>query len=260
VCVVCACVIPLSSPSLTPPPSSPPLPPSRDSLAGFFFGRTPLIRLSPKKTVEGFVGGAIATVVFALLSTRLYTTLDFADTKYLMACPVVSGMGWSVNRCDVDQQAGGLYAVHPLSQWRVGRLFPELLRDSLSVSEMQLHAVSFAVFASVVAPFGGFFASGFKRAFRIKDFGTSIPGHGGFTDRMDCQLIMGLFSYIYATTFLSLGRGPGGTDVVSHYLAVLVARLGEQDLRALHARLGEFLEELASKGAAVAVGAAGAGR
>jgi hypothetical protein len=38
-----------------------------------------------------------------------------------------------------------------------------------------------------VAPFGGFFASGFKRAFKIKDFGDAIPGHGGFTDRCsDC--------------------------------------------------------------------------
>jgi phosphatidate cytidylyltransferase len=45
-----------------------------------------------------------------------------------------------------------------------------------------------ACFASLVAPFGGFFASGFKRAFNIKDFGDSIPGHGGMTDRMDCQL------------------------------------------------------------------------
>lgn len=51
----------------------------------------------------------------------------------------------------------------------------------------QLHLLVFAVFASLVAPFGGFFASGFKRAFNIKDFGHSIPGHGGMTDRMDCQ-------------------------------------------------------------------------
>jgi CDP-diglyceride synthetase len=46
-----------------------------------------------------------------------------------------------------------------------------------------------AFFASLVAPFGGFFASGFKRAFNIKDFGDSIPGHGGMTDRMDCQYV-----------------------------------------------------------------------
>lgn len=45
-----------------------------------------------------------------------------------------------------------------------------------------------SLFASVIAPFGGFFASGFKRGFKIKDFGNSIPGHGGMTDRMDCQV------------------------------------------------------------------------
>lgn len=43
-----------------------------------------------------------------------------------------------------------------------------------------------ATFASLIAPFGGFFASGVKRAFRIKDFGDTIPGHGGITDRFDC--------------------------------------------------------------------------
>jgi phosphatidate cytidylyltransferase len=53
----------------------------------------------------------------------------------------------------------------------------------------QIHAVVMAAFASLVAPFGGFFASGFKRAFNIKDFGDSIPGHGGVTDRMDCQCV-----------------------------------------------------------------------
>ncbi len=48
--------------------------------------------------------------------------------------------------------------------------------------------VALAVFASLAAPFGGFFASGFKRGFKIKDFGDSIPGHGGVTDRFDCQV------------------------------------------------------------------------
>lgn len=37
-----------------------------------------------------------------------------------------------------------------------------------------VHAVSFAVFASLIAPFGGFFASGFKRAFEIKVFHSVI--------------------------------------------------------------------------------------
>ena len=33
---------------------------------GFFFGKTPLIKLSPKKTWEGFIGGGLATVLFGL--------------------------------------------------------------------------------------------------------------------------------------------------------------------------------------------------
>jgi phosphatidate cytidylyltransferase len=31
-----------------------------------------------------------------------------------------------------------------------------------------IHTVVLALFASLIAPFGGFFASGFKRAFKIK--------------------------------------------------------------------------------------------
>ncbi len=34
---------------------------------GFFWGRTPLIRLSPKKTWEGFIGGLIMTVLIGFL-------------------------------------------------------------------------------------------------------------------------------------------------------------------------------------------------
>lgn len=39
---------------------------------------------------------------------------------------------------------------------------------SIPWAPFQLHAVVLAAFASLVAPFGGFFASGFKRAFGIK--------------------------------------------------------------------------------------------
>ena len=51
--------------------------------------------------------------------------------------------------------------------------------STLTIVPFQFHIAALAVFASVIAPFGGFFASGFKRAFKIKDFGDLIPGHGG---------------------------------------------------------------------------------
>lgn len=38
----------------------------------------------------------------------------------------------------------------------------------ISVLPVQWHALCFGLFASIIAPFGGFFASGFKRAFNIK--------------------------------------------------------------------------------------------
>jgi phosphatidate cytidylyltransferase len=66
-------------------------------------------------------------------------------------------------------------------------------------SPAQVHALVVSLFASLIAPFGGLFASGVKRAFRIKDFGVAIPGHGGFTDRFDCHILMAAFIYCYLT-------------------------------------------------------------
>jgi hypothetical protein len=58
-----------------------------------------------------------------------------------------------------------------------------------------------ALLRSCVA--GGFFASGFKRAFKMKDFGQTIPGHGGVTDRFDCQMIMAMFAYVYYWNYVA---------------------------------------------------------
>ena len=70
---------------------------------------------------------------------------------------------------------------------------------------VQWHALALGVFASVVAPFGGFFASGIKRAYKLDDFASIIPGHGGVYDRVDCQLIMGLAMHVYHRTFIGTG-------------------------------------------------------
>jgi hypothetical protein len=42
------------------------------------------------------------------------------------------------------------------------------LNNTLKLYPFLLHSLSMSVFSSVIGPFGGFFASGFKRAFKIK--------------------------------------------------------------------------------------------
>ena len=75
--------------------------------------------------------------------------------------------------------------------------FPIFGFESLWIAPVQFHALIIALFSSLIAPFGGFFASGLKRAFKIKDFGTTIPGHGGIIDRFDCQIMMSMFTFVY---------------------------------------------------------------
>ena len=51
-------------------------------ICGITFGRTQLIKLSPKKTVEGFLGAWIMTILWGILMTELLTR-----SKYFI-CPV----------------------------------------------------------------------------------------------------------------------------------------------------------------------------
>lgn len=59
-------------------------------LCGITFGRTQLIALSPKKTVEGFVGAWAFTILFGMLLTNVLMRSDF------FLCPVnVSNLRYS---------------------------------------------------------------------------------------------------------------------------------------------------------------------
>ncbi|KAL6412132.1 putative CDS1-CDP-diacylglycerol synthase [Ilyonectria robusta] len=166
-------------------------------ICGIAFGRTQLIKLSPKKTVEGFVGAWIMTVLFAILLVNI-----MMRSKYFI-CPV-NDLGATIFtglECDPNP------VFHPKT-YQLPEFFflPQKTSFSVTFAPMQLHSLVLATFASLIAPFGGFFASGLKRTFKIKDFGDSIPGHGGITDRMDCQFIMGFFAYMYYHTFIALHK------------------------------------------------------
>ncbi|EPS63973.1 phosphatidate cytidylyltransferase, partial [Genlisea aurea] len=151
---------------------------------GFFFGRTPLIKLSPKKTWEGFIGASVTTIISAFLLANILGGFQW------LTCPR-RDLSTSWLRCDPGLLFKPEYFAFP--EW-----FPKWLPWSeIAILPVQWHAIWLGLFASIIAPFGGFFASGFKRAFKIKDFGDSIPGHGGMTDRMDCQMVMAVFAYIY---------------------------------------------------------------
>ncbi|CAJ0602632.1 unnamed protein product [Cylicocyclus nassatus] len=173
---------------------------------GFFFGRTPLIKLSPKKTWEGFIGGAVSTVVFGILLAYSLHNRPF------FVCPVEDYYIDNTNCTIPSSFQTQHYSVPRPFSW----ILAVLKRDpQIHIFPFVLHAIVMALFASLLGPFGGFFASGFKRAFKIKDFGDVIPGHGGLMDRFDCQLLMGTFVSVYIHTFI---RVPNPEKLVTQIL------------------------------------------
>ncbi|KAK6161401.1 hypothetical protein DH2020_004782 [Rehmannia glutinosa] len=192
---------------------------------GFFFGKTPLIKLSPKKTWEGFIGASVTTMISAFVLANILGHFQW------LTCPRKDlSTGWL--HCDPGSLFKPEYFTVP--EW-----FPEWFPwREISILPVQWHALCLGLFASIIAPFGGFFASGFKRAFKIKDFGDSIPGHGGITDRMDCQMVMAVFAYIYHQSFVV----PQSLSIEMIMDQILV-NLPFEDQRALYMKLGQIIME-----------------
>ena len=109
--------------------------------AGRFLGRHKLYpAVSPKKTIEGAIGGMAAAVGVAFLCQSQFPGLAQLST---VDC-IVLGVG------------GSIFAI-------IGDLVESLM----------------------------------KRAFKVKDSGTLIPGHGGILDRIDGLLFCAPFVAIY---------------------------------------------------------------
>lgn len=105
-------------------------------LAGKSFGKHKLFeRISPKKTVEGFVGGLLGAIITAIIISN--------------------------------------YSSKATWEW-----------------------VILAVVLVFTGTIGDLVESGFKRAAKVKDSGTILPGHGGLLDRLDSLLFASPFAFL----------------------------------------------------------------
>lgn len=189
------------------------------------FIKTPFLTLSPNKTWEGFIGAAVLTLIFsfyfpAWISEDTWLTCP-AEGLYLRPFP--APLHCELNAIFVPR----LYTVP--NYFHFGPV-PAFFQATLK--PIQLHGLAYGLFASVVSPFGGFFASAIKRAYGLKDFDAFIPGHGGLMDRMDCQLLMITFSSIHYYTFVE--PRPLSVD----QMLLLAARMSPEDIIKLHGEIG----------------------
>mmetsp|Transcript_17763 Transcript_17763/g.25081 ORF Transcript_17763/g.25081 Transcript_17763/m.25081 type:complete len:451 (+) Transcript_17763:156-1508(+) len=136
---------------------------------GVLMGKNKLLpHLSPKKTVEGFLGAALSTIAVSIPLLKFVLGYNSAS---------LGDEGRKALSCFGDKGANGGLAKH---------------------------ALAIALYVSFISPFGGFLASAVKRAHGAKDFGALIPGHGGVIDRLDCQLVTAPFVFLYLSYISSM--------------------------------------------------------
>lgn len=143
---------------------------------GVLFGKHKMApKISPKKTWEGFGIGLVLTVGIGLLILLGYSFIKHNPDvlKQIMGIQFQKS-GSYVND---NQMANKPY-------WWVTMLFITIGICLLSV-------------------FGDLTFSWFKRKYRIKDYGTLIPGHGGIIDRIDSHSVV-ISAYFVLSFFIAL--------------------------------------------------------
>lgn len=115
---------------------------------GVKFGKHKFSKISPKKSIEGCIGGMLGCVSIFLAYTYFLNTNLSLKLNYIL----------------------------------MGVL---------------------AVIFSIISQIGDFAASSIKRYCEIKDFGTIMPGHGGFLDRFDSIIMVAPFVFILFQFFIS---------------------------------------------------------
>lgn len=194
-------------------------------IIGKLFGRHKLISISPNKTIEGYIGGMLGSMFGGWLIVKL--TQEKFMNSFLCIQNEFNIIPFSMPNCEMPY----VFRVRELYVFGFSNFF-----GKIETSEFAVHMVFFVLFASLIAPFGGFFASALKRSMKIKDFANLIPGHGGVLDRIDCLLIMFFFLCIYLRQII---KGNMTTlSGVLHY----IERINEHDQLYLYNKLGEILK------------------
>lgn len=123
-------------------------------LVGSLFGKHKLYpAVSPKKSVEGLIGGLVLSILVGALFG--YFSTEMADCYF------------------------GSFGFSPLSDIIVGG--GDRLMEALS-------RAIFSLLIVVLGTLGDLFESVLKRQAKVKDSGNIIPGHGGVLDRLDSYL------------------------------------------------------------------------
>ena len=135
---------------------------------GRHFGKHPLSKLSPKKTLEGYFGACIATILTVLLFTKAILTYHEADA----AKETPNNIGINI----------GISAP----------------------SSILTHAFVISAFMSTISPLIGLHFSAIKRCLKKKDFANTLGPHGGFFDRFDSCIVSVIFTFFYLSFAMEL--------------------------------------------------------
>jgi len=104
--------------------------------------------LSPKKSIEGAVGGVAGSTIVGALLGYAFKYYGLGTSDYIWMFAVIGGT------------------------------------------------------ASIASQIGDLAASGIKRHYNVKDYGTLIPGHGGMMDRFDSVIMTAPIIYYLTTLFM----------------------------------------------------------
>lgn len=138
---------------------------------GMKFGKHKMAkRISPKKSWEGAIGGALVATLIASSFALFY-----------------------------DIFKGGL---NPEGHMTLLSSFSKLGELSRGIQALILVPITLCV--SILGQIGDLIASKMKRSYGVSDFGNLFPGHGGVMDRFDSSIFASLFLVI---TFLIIQMG-----------------------------------------------------